>query len=336
MHQHAARKQRIGYAFLLFVTFALVACEPSDQHAFEDQLYQCYRQHLTAKGIDLKDTWIALEKQLIADQWISDGSGPSYRTLFKRITVNKDVDVKRFTQDLKDRIERMKKIQGSPECDSLLMDSVALNKSSIGKLKALSDSLERTTPAQERGEAMSAGVANVLSDADFAHPYFKLFVLNYLVYVYRVHEMSEQPAAIERKMKAPEASNARSYKDSLIVLVSAEDDIYANGKLVNSLELYELAKADISKSLKTSTIKDTFALSGVQPVTDHILVLRNEEGTGYGRYAEVQKILARAYSEVRDAHSLLVFQHVFDALTDEQKAEIRTMIPQRVSDSLNR
>jgi len=69
-------------------------------------------------------------------------------------------------------------------------------------------------------------------------------------------------------------------------------------------------------------------------VTDqHIISVQTDRGTDYGVYIIVQDALIQAYNELRDEFAMAEFRHHYELCTDDEKAALREIYPQKISEA---
>ena len=96
----------------------------------------------------------------------------------------------------------------------------------------------------------------------------------------------------------------------------------------NGCKLHELADATV----KFLTNKGADPESSDSP-EKAVISLKNDRGTSYDRYIQVQNELRVAYNTVRNDESIKVFGVPFEDLNDEQQKYIKKVIPQKISEA---
>ena len=90
----------------------------------------------------------------------------------------------------------------------------------------------------------------------------------------------------------------------------------------NSSELPELTEEDFGPPI------------GIVPVTDqHVVSIQNDATTSYKTYIAVQNEVVRAYNELREEGARKYFNTSYEELTEDQKSQINTLYPQRISEA---
>lgn len=128
-------------------------------------------------------------------------------------------------------------------------------------------------------------------------------------------------------------------RNFLAVLINAQDRLLVNGRPMELTELREKAKEFIKSNPNDKTLPemDETKIDGINKtvyVSAGIISLRNDRGTTYGRYIEVQNELVAAYTELRNEAAYEYFgKRTFDDLDEDQKKAILTIYPQRISEA---
>jgi biopolymer transport protein ExbD len=123
------------------------------------------------------------------------------------------------------------------------------------------------------------------------------------------------------------------------VLINAQDRLLVNGRPMEVDVLREKAKEFIKSDPNNPKLPemDPVQIKGINKtvlVPVGIISLRNDRGTTYGRYIEVQNELVAAYNEIRDEAAFEYFgKRKYDDLNEEQQEAIRQIYPQRISEA---
>jgi len=123
------------------------------------------------------------------------------------------------------------------------------------------------------------------------------------------------------------------------VLINAQDRLLVNGRPMEVEDLREKTKEFIksdpnNKKLPEMEETQIEGISNIVLVSVGVISLRNDRGTTYGRYIEVQNELAAAYTELRDEAAFEYFgKRTFDDLNDNQKKAVLDIYPQRISEA---
>ncbi|PLX08622.1 MAG: biopolymer transporter ExbD [Marinilabiliales bacterium] len=123
------------------------------------------------------------------------------------------------------------------------------------------------------------------------------------------------------------------------VLINAQDKLLVNCRPMELEELREKSKEFIKSNPNDPTLPEMeeVQIDGINKpvlVSAGIISLRNDRGTTYGRYIEVQNELVAAYSELRNEAAFEYFgKRTYDELNEDQQKAIREVYPQRISEA---
>jgi biopolymer transport protein ExbD len=109
------------------------------------------------------------------------------------------------------------------------------------------------------------------------------------------------------------------------VLVNSNNQLLVRGELANVENLREMAKKFI-----TNNGKDPLSSDSPEKA---IISLKNDRGTNYGTYINVQNELKGAYRELRDEEAMRVYGRKFDQLMEKQQDKIKEAFPQKISEA---
>ncbi|MDD2385901.1 MAG: biopolymer transporter ExbD [Bacteroidales bacterium] len=144
------------------------------------------------------------------------------------------------------------------------------------------------------------------------------------------------PPIPEDKQQTSEEINQRNI---FIVLINAQDRLLVNGKPMNVEILREETKIFIknaanSPKLPVKEAAFVEALGKEIMISQGIISLRNDRGTTYGRYIEVQNELVAAYTELRNDAAFEYFgKRSYDDLSEKEQEAVRQIYPQRISEA---
>ncbi|MFV0483902.1 MAG: ExbD/TolR family protein [Bacteroidales bacterium] len=126
-------------------------------------------------------------------------------------------------------------------------------------------------------------------------------------------------------------------RNLFVVMVSKDDQLLVENEYMDISNLREATKEFIlnpnnSENLpqkKETNIKNL----GVRQVSQGIISLKNDVGTHYKAYIEVQNELVAAVNEVRDQISMQEFGKKFEDLNDDQEKAIKDYIKAPISEA---
>lgn len=122
------------------------------------------------------------------------------------------------------------------------------------------------------------------------------------------------------------------------VLVNSADRLLVEGREGNIRTLKDEVKEFFLNPYDDPELPEknpkTIELLGEVEVSKGVVSLKNDRGTSYDMYIQVQNELTRAFNEMRDEKSMEYFGVKFDQLIDEQKIKaIQEAIPIAISEA---
>lgn len=142
------------------------------------------------------------------------------------------------------------------------------------------------------------------------------------------------PPPLDPEIEPPDIKDRNIFN----VLINSNDRLMVEGKQGNINTLKKEAKEFLAnpynnEDLPEKNIKEIEGL-GEYPVSKGIISLKNDRGTSYDMYIQVQNELAAAILELRDELSIEKFGVKFDKLFDEVKIDaIQKAIPMSISEA---
>lgn len=142
------------------------------------------------------------------------------------------------------------------------------------------------------------------------------------------------PPPLDKNVEPPKVKDRNIMK----ILVNSRDRLLINGEPGNISNLKAKVKDFMAihpdNPEYPETKMETIDLLGDVPTTKGIISLKNDRGTSYEMYINVQDQLAAAFHELRDELSLDKFGRKYEDLVLEvQKKAIEQAIPIRVSEA---
>ena len=128
-------------------------------------------------------------------------------------------------------------------------------------------------------------------------------------------------------------------RNILAVNISKNDWIMVNNKIVDIRLLKDEAKNFLANPLNSPDLPekrlDTIPeLGGLFEVSKGVISLKNDRGTSYDMYIQVQDELTRAVNELRDELSIRYFNKPFASLKKENEIEaIKKAVPISISEA---
>jgi biopolymer transport protein ExbD len=155
---------------------------------------------------------------------------------------------------------------------------------------------------------------------------------------------------ITRRLPPPPPKDQKDIKvkvrNVLKVLVNSRDKLMVNGEPTDIIFLKDKAKEFlINPNLKNPKSPENMPEKRLEPenipllggdvyISKGIVSLKNDRGTSYDMYIQVQNELATAVRELRDDLSKAFFGMEFDQLSDEEQVKaIQKAIPMAISEA---
>ncbi|MCB0822780.1 MAG: biopolymer transporter ExbD [Bacteroidales bacterium] len=169
-----------------------------------------------------------------------------------------------------------------------------------------------------------------------------------LLIFFLVTTTMDTDSGITRKLPPPPPEDMEDIKvkerNIFKVLVNKNDRLLVNGEPGDVRDLRRQAKEFLAnKNLKSGAVPedrpekkevDIPLLGGNVWISKGIISLKNDRGTSYDMYIQVQNELAAAIRELRDEMTQDYFGMRFDQLTDEDKIKaIQKAIPVAISEA---
>lgn len=151
-------------------------------------------------------------------------------------------------------------------------------------------------------------------------------------------------SGLERRLPPPadpnqEQSNVQiNERNIFVVLVNAQDQLLVEGEwiAVKDLRAKAIEFLDNPKNIATlpeKEVKDIPFFGPTEVVKNGVISLRNDFGTTYGAYLQVQNELVAAVNDLRNAKAMQKWGKKFDELTEAQQDAIKMIYPQKISEA---
>lgn len=269
---------------------------PQEQR-IEIDLMNCVYQGYSDTGVKLKRLISDYEKLLITEKIISDNSGKSYVTAFRKIADKEDFNftsseslVQQWSQFEKPNQEKIK------ACQAKLLPRTQTTKDD--ELIKLIDSLVATNGLEPYTAA--AGILSILNDQDLELDYYKLKTFFVFSLIQTDEELSNETPEID----------IENLNDALEIYLNEKNEIFVNEKKVTIDELKVLVKDHEAANKSKSHF-----------------YLNSSRDTRYGFYQQVQMVLANMVKELRNELSKAKHGISFEELDEEKAKEIKSMYP---------
>ncbi|MBO4662940.1 MAG: biopolymer transporter ExbD [Bacteroidaceae bacterium] len=134
----------------------------------------------------------------------------------------------------------------------------------------------------------------------------------------------------EMKVKERNILNIRINKDNYLLIgndYATPEDVKERAK-----EFIKNEKNDPNlPELLPTKIK--YLGRSILTTSQHVISVQTDRGTDYGVYIIVQDALIQAYNELRDEFARAEFHHPYEFCSDDEKAAIREVYPQKISEA---
>ena len=315
----------------LIVVFTYSCGSEGYDYALEDQVLACYLEENTANGFPVERTLSELEELLIAQGFIADASGESYRAMVQGI--GEDGFTILDNAEIQDAVANLSVIPTQMRCqewNQSPMDTAQLNQSRLANLEKVFEAVAKAGDISP--EVIAQSVLEQYSTQDFDHPYYRSLLLIHL-YSYwknRPSLLADQNRGLV--VKEPEPGDTNTGNQILRVAVTNENTLEVDGSPIEFKELYPNVKA----FLKDAATKATTEIEGhgLMPCSCRAIVsLSNDRETSFHTYLDTYKDIKRVYDDLWQERSLQLFGEEYTYLNPRNKKVIRQLIPFVVSES---
>lgn len=128
-------------------------------------------------------------------------------------------------------------------------------------------------------------------------------------------------------------------RNVFVVLVNKENQLLVEGELCQVKDLREKAKEFLTNPRRLENLPEmeskTFDIIGDYEVIHKsaVISLRNDVGTTYSMYIEVQNELVAAINELRETFAADKFNKKYKDLTEEERDIVTAVFPQKISEA---
>ncbi len=109
------------------------------------------------------------------------------------------------------------------------------------------------------------------------------------------------------------------------ILVNARDQLLVKGELMSIEELKRKTKEFLSNNGRDPKLSDN--------PDKAVVSLKNDRGTSYDMYIQVQNEVKAAYNELREEESQKKFGKNYEDLNKDQQKKIRKLYPMKISEA---
>ncbi len=151
-------------------------------------------------------------------------------------------------------------------------------------------------------------------------------------------------SGLERRLPPPADPNQVqtdiqiNERNIFVVLVNAQDQLLVENEwlAIKDLRARAMEFLDNPKNIGTLPEKEVKEIPFFGPteiVKNGVISLRNDFGTTYGMYLNVQNELVAAVNDLRDAKAMQKWSKKFKDLNAEQQEAIKMIYPQKISEA---
>ena len=269
----------------------------------EEKLFDCIRSAYPNAGLSLDSLMLSFEAELIDEDLLQSTSAADYRGLLQQIASGQRIIRpvernfgRRFQQLDKDSItfldcrDMQGRLLGGNEESTLYRFVVA--KSNLLQQKA-------------SASAEAAGVLEVLTDADFGLPYYRLFTY-YIIDMSATEVSLELPSLAQLQAGGVQTSGA----NILRVYLNEEQQLVINDNIYSWEQL-----------------KETISTHILQFQEDAVYVLDIESDVKYSELIRLKDEIALAITTVRNNYARSRFNKTFLELNPEETAQVTRQFP---------
>ncbi|MDR1880915.1 MAG: biopolymer transporter ExbD [Tannerellaceae bacterium] len=127
-------------------------------------------------------------------------------------------------------------------------------------------------------------------------------------------------------------------RNLMVVLINSTNEVQCNNEIIDIRQLKDKVKEFVENAYNNEHMPEKIEMDvpffGNMLVTkNHIISLRNDRGTEYQAYIDVQNELAAAYNELRNDVSKKKFGKSFAELDQEQQEAVMMIYKQKISEA---
>jgi len=151
-------------------------------------------------------------------------------------------------------------------------------------------------------------------------------------------------SGLERRLPPPADPNQVqtdvqiNERNIFVVLVNAQDQLLVENEWLAVKDLRAKAKEFLDNpkniiTLPEKEVKDVPFFGPTEIVKNGVISLRNDFGTTYGAYVQVQNELVAAINELRDEKAMQKWSKKYLELNEAQQDAIKMIYPQKISEA---
>jgi biopolymer transport protein ExbD len=274
------------------------------QTTIDHEIIACITDSFKQEKVDIKATLDSFESFLVDNKYMSDKSGQSYISLYKKIAAENDVNI------TLDNFNDNGLLQISPnvfvDCYRTGISGILNSDSPLKKLyKHFQDNpIEPTSPGE-----VSEHLLKVFKPTDFKHDVIRFYSL------YTFLRTSYSGFSVQSTLTDEQFNLTKKYEKKVTVRLDKESKLFLhdNPTSFEDLTLY------LDKVLTPSV--DT--LKSVN--------LESSRETRYKDFTTTLQIIQNRFQIARDKISQSEYNQNFDSLTDDKKEIVRRLLPIKIN-----
>lgn len=114
-------------------------------------------------------------------------------------------------------------------------------------------------------------------------------------------------------------------RNVLEVLINSKDQLLVEGQWTKVTDLTQITLDFITNNGKNPDYSDS--------PNDAVVSLKNDRGTSFGIYVQVQNELKRAYNELRNKEANKQFGKDYEDLNKQQRSKVKEVYPMKLSEA---
>lgn len=273
----------------------------------EETLFDCIRASFEDAGKSLDSLMAQFESELVSEGLLERDNQPDYRGLLQRIASGqglvRPVDRyfgPRFRNLIRDSVAYAK-------CDSILkLTGMQPEDSTLIRFENFRETLlhESISPALE-----AATLLDILSEADFRFPYYRLFTYELIDRQAYQTEFAPPSFATLEELGRLNTTGANVF----LVYMNEEDQLIVSDQLISPLQMGELVSRHAL----------TFEQSA-------LYIIQVETDVKYGNFIALKDRIALAVTQVRDNYARRILGKTLTELSPEEQEAVFGKYPIRI------
>ena len=299
----------------------------SQSDAPEDRAFRCMNEQAKKRGVDLAQTLEQIEKGLVSDGLLPENSGSGYTRMLSKVSAIGKLD-RPLSASTQQQIDVFYSAYGHDECTLEKMGFTEEEKAQT-RFPKLEHAMESLTTESDWAASNLAKVSLKVFDlSDLERPMYRSVVV-----VMVLQNLSlEQDAATANSLLTPESSQPDDInRTTMVVKVGKDGKVSINGKATAPAELSMRVNELVYFNWRESPRKIQPPLLGTDLLANHHIFLEQAPGASDEKVQEVLDELIESHDQTRNLISQELTGIPFYALSRQQKLDIYTLVPTRIS-----